>query len=140
MAEEGRRVRLRIVSRMTDPEGEVHETKNARTGLLTQTLQGVTLDYDDVQDGERAHITLTARDGQASMRRRGMTRAELSFAPGEKSAGKYETLYGEIPVAVHTRRVALAREEGGGELALDYDVYIAGERTSTAALTVTWRL
>ena len=140
MAEEGRRVRMRIVSRMTDPEGDVHEQKNARAGLLIQTPQGVTLDYDDLQDGERAHITLTAQDGRAQMRRRGMTRAELSFVPGERSAGRYETLYGEIPVAVDTRRVSLTQTPSGGELALDYDVYIAGERTSTAALTVTWRL
>ena len=140
MAEEGRRVRLRVISRMTDPEGGVFEQKNARTGSLVETPRGVTLDYDDVQDGERAHITLEVQGARATMRRRGMTRAELSFAPGERSAGRYETLYGEIPVAVFTRGVALSRQEGGGELALDYDVYIAGERTSSAALTVTWRL
>ena len=140
MAEEGRRVRLRVVSRMTDPEGEVFEQKNARTGSIVETPQGVTLDYDDVQDGERAHITLAARAAKATMRRRGMTRAELSFVPGERSAGRYETLYGEIPVAIFTRSVALSRQESGGELTLDYDVYIAGERTSSAALTVTWRL
>ena len=140
MAEEGRRARLRIVSRMTDPDGGVHETKNARVGTVAQTPQGVTLDYDDVQEGERAHITLSAGDGRASMRRRGMTRAELSFVPGERCAGRYETMYGEIPVAVDTRKVLLARSENGGELALEYDVYIAGERTSAAALTVTWRL
>ena len=140
MAEEGRRVRLRIVSRMTDPDGETHEMKNARTGLLTQTPQGVTLDYDDVQEGERAHITLSAQEGRARMKRRGMTRAELLFSPGERCASRYETLYGEIPVTVDTRRVTLTRTENGGELALDYDVYIAGERTSAAEMTVTWRL
>ena len=140
MAEEGRRVRLRIVSRMTDPEGDVFEQKNARIGTLVETPQGVTLDYDDMQEGERAHITLTAQDAKATMRRRGMTRAELTFTPGERSAGRYETLYGEIPVGIVTRSVALRRQEGGGELTLDYDVYIAGERTSSAALSVTWRL
>ena len=140
MADAKSRVRLRIVSRMTDPDGDVFETKNARTGALCQTPQGLVLDYDDMQDGERAHITLTAREGFATMQRKGLTSAMLTFVPGEKRASKYVTMYGDIPVAVDTRRVALERGENGGELTLDYDVYVAGERTSSAALSVTWRL
>ena len=135
-----RRVRLRVISRMTDPDGDVHETKNARTGTLAQTAQGLVLDYDDVQEGERAHVTLTMREGWAQMCRRGMTSAVLTFVPGERRASKYVTMYGDIPVAVDTRRVALARGEHGGELALSYDVYVGGERTSAAELAVTWRL
>ena len=144
LREEGRkdprRVRLRVVSRMTDPEGDVREMKNARTGTLALTAQGLVLDYDDMQEGERAHVTLTMREGFAKMRRRGMTGAELTFVPGERHASKYVTAYGDIPVAVDTRRVALARGENGGELTLSYDVYVGGERTSSAELAVTWRL
>ena len=134
------RVRLRVVSRMTDPDGDVHETKNARTGTLATTAQGLVLDYDDVQEGERAHVTLTMRESWAEMRRRGMTSAVLTFVPGERRASKYGTIYGDISVAVDTRRVALVRGENGGELALSYDVYVGGERTSSAELAVTWRL
>ena len=135
-----RRARLRVVSRMTDPDGDVHETKNARTGTFARTSQGVVLDYDDVQEGERAHVTLTMREGWAQMCRRGMTSAVLTFVPAERCASKYVTVYGDIPVAVDTRRVALVRGENGGELALSYDVYVGGERTSSAELAVTWRL
>ena len=135
-----RRARLRVISRMTDPEGDVHETKNARIGTLAKSPQGLTLDYDDVQEGERAHITLTMRENWAQMRRRGMTGAVLTFVPGERRASQYVTVYGDIPVAVDTRRVALVRGENGGELSLSYDVYVGGERTSSAELAVTWRL
>ena len=135
-----RRARLRVVSRMTEPDGDTHETKNARTGMLAKTPQGLVLDYDDVQEGERAHVTLTMRENWAQMRRRGMTSAVLTFVPGERCASKYVTMYGDIPVAVDTRRVALMRGENGGELTLFYDVYVGGERTSSAELAVTWRL
>ena len=140
MADTPRRARLRVLSRMTDESGDVRETKSARTGTLLCDGEQLVLDYDDVQEGERAHIALTMRDGFAQMRRRGMTSAVLTFVPGERRASSYVTMYGDIPVAVDTRTVALTRDERGGELSLDYDIYAGGEYTSSAALTVTWRL
>ena len=50
------------------------------------------------------------------------------------------TLYGEIPVAVDTRSVEIRTQESGGELQLDYDVYMGGERTSSARMEITWRV
>ena len=139
MAEEKRRVRLRVLSRMQDPEGDVHEMKNARIGELREAEQGLVLDYDDVQEGERAHITLTMREGYAQMQRKGMTGAVLTFVPGERRASRYVTPYGDIPVAVDTRRVSLSQTPYGGELELDYDVLVSGEKTSSTVLCVTWR-
>lgn len=139
MSEE-RKARLRIVSKMTDPEGDVHTTKNARSGVFRRTADGLVLEYDDEQDGERAHIVLTADGGRARMHRRGMMSGVLTFLPGERVAGSYVSMYGEIPVAVSTRRVRLSEQENGGVLLLDYDVYVSGERTSSAELEVTWRL
>ena len=50
------------------------------------------------------------------------------------------TIYGDIPIQIATRRVEIAREENGGMLLLDYDVYMGGERTSSALMEITWRL
>lgn len=135
-----RKARLRIVSRMTDTEGEVYETKNARGGTFEETADGVRLAYIDAQDGERAQVRLTATPTGAQMRRVGDMTGTLNFVPGQRTPGVYATAYGEIPVAVFTRGVALDRQENGGELRLDYDVFIGGERTSSAQMTVTWRL
>lgn len=143
---EGMKVRMRVVSRMRDPEGAAFETKSAHIGRLCEGADGLTLEYDDEQDGERAHILLTVREGdtpkrnRARMQRRGMMSGTLSFLPGQRAAGSYVSIYGEIPVAVDTRRVEIERTEKGGTLLLDYDVYMGGERTSGALLDVTWRL
>lgn len=135
-----RRVRIQIVSRMTDEDGAVRETKHARHGTLCEDGGGVTLHYEETQDGERARVTLSAWDGGARMTRRGTMDAEMAFAPGERREGAYATPYGEIPVATDTRRVALARGERGGELRLEYDLYAGGERASSAVILVRWRL
>ena len=137
---ERKKVRLRIVSEMTDPEGARETIRNARTGTLGENGGALVLEYDDEQSGERAHILLTALPGEARMERRGMTRAMLRFVPGERTGGAYMTLYGEIPVQTDTESVRLIRAEGGGELALRYDVYAGGDLTAHTALTVTWRV
>ena len=143
---EAKKVRMRIISRMMEPDGDVHEMKNARSGLLKETADGIVLEYDDVQDEEKAHIILTmkpgrnARENRARMQRHGMISSMLTFLPGQKVASSYVTIYGDIPVAVDTRSVEIEQSENGGELRLDYDVYMGGERTSSARMDITWRV
>lgn len=143
---EAKKARMRIISRMTEPDGDVHEIKNARSGLVKETPDGIVLEYDDVQDEEKAHIILTMKPGRmprenrARMQRKGMVSSMLTFLPGQKVASSYVTIYGEIPVAVDTRSVTIEQRENGGDLKLDYDVYMGGERTSSALMEITWRV
>lgn len=143
---EAKKARIRIISRLTEPDGDVHEIKNARSGLLKATAEGTVLEYDDVQDDEKAHIVLTmkagrtAKENRARMQRRGMVSSQLTFLPGQKIASSYVTMYGEIPVAVNTRRVEIQESAAGGDLLLDYDVYMGGEITSSARMEITWRV
>ena len=145
MSEE-KKVRLRIVSRLTEPDGDVHELKNARSGVIREENGALVLEYDDVQDEDKAHIILTMHPGRnekenrARMQRRGMVSSQLTFLPGQKIASSYVTMYGEIPVAVDSRRVEIRESEAGGDLLLDYDVYMGGERTSSARMEITWRV
>ena len=139
---EGKKARIRVVSRLVEPDGDAHEIKNARSGLLRPTADGWVLEYDDVQDEEKAHIVLTMQPerGHVRMQRMGMVSSVLDFVPGEKIASRYVTVYGEIPVAVDTHRVDILMQESGGELRLRYDVYMGGERTSGAHMEITWRV
>lgn len=134
-----KKVRLCITSNMRDDAGQLHTMKYARRGVLKAVQTAYTLEYDDEQDGEKAHITLTADAGRAQMVRRGMTSACLSFEPGRRTASAYVTMYGEIPVAVDTHKVCVLGDENGGSLTLDYDVYMGGEKTSSAVFEVAWR-
>ena len=143
---EAKKARIRIISRLTEQDGDVHEIKNARSGLLKVTADGTVLEYDDVQDDEKAHIVLTmkagrtAKENRARMQRRGMVSSQLTFMPGQKITSSYVTMYGEIPVAVNTRKVEIQESEAGGDLVLDYDVYMGGEITSSARMEITWRV
>ena len=137
---EKQKARLRVISLMRDPDGEKNEIKNAHVGTCCIDGDTVVLEYDDVQDGERAHIELYAAQGRAKMVRKGMTSACLTFMPGQRTSSAYVTMYGEIPVMVDTRQVVLSRAENGGDLLLGYDVYVGGEMTARTELRVTWRI
>ena len=136
------KARIRVVSRLVEPDGDAHEIKNARSGLLRATADGWVLEYDDVQDEEKAHIVLTMQPERSHVRmqRMGMISSVLDFVPGEKIASRYVTVYGDIPVAVDTHSVEIRMQENGGELKLHYDVYMGGERTSRARMEITWRM
>ena len=50
---EAKKVRMRIVSEMTDPQGAKETIRNARTGTLREEGGALVLEYDDEQSGER---------------------------------------------------------------------------------------
>ena len=137
---EKKKARLRVVSLMYDPDGDRNEIKNAHVGTVCEDGETIVLEYDDVQDGERAHIELHCAKGRAKMVRKGMTNAVLTFLPGQRTSSAYVTMYGELPVMLDTRQVLLSREENGGDLLLGYDVYVGGDMTARTELRVTWRI
>ncbi len=139
MAEEQTKVRIRAVSRMTDPQGETNEIQSARRGTLTRADGHISIEYDEERDGEKARITLESDGSGARMRRRGLTSAQLDFEPGKRTHSAYITMYGEIPVAVQTENVTLEEDAAGGTLRLEYDVFVGGERTARTRFELTWR-
>lgn len=139
MAELNQRVRVRIVSTMIDPDGDRNEIKGAYSGTLRVENGETIVEYEEVQDGERARIELRVGENRAQMVRKGMTNAKLTFVPGTRTSSAYVTMYGEIPVAVDTRVVAVEPTAVGGKITLDYDVYVSGERTSSTLFCMTWR-
>ena len=131
-----KRIRLRVVSVMTEPNGARHESKTVHRG----TLRGAEIHYEQVDEGVRARIGLTKTAEGVQMRRAGEMMGALNFVPGRKTPGVYGTAYGDIPVAVYTREVLTEEGENGGEMRLDYDVFVGGERTSATVMTLVWRL
>ena len=128
-----KQIRLRVVSVMTEPDGTCHENQSVHRGTLRAAAEGPEIVYEQVDEGVRARISLTrTADGE-------MTGA-LHFQPGRKTPGLYGTAYGDIPVAVYTREVLVEESEKGGEMRLDYDVFVGGERTAATVMTLTWRL
>ena len=133
-------IRLRVVSVMTEPDGARHERKTVHRGTLRTGADGLEIAYEQMDEGVRARISLTQTADGVQMRRAGEMTGALHFQPGRRTPGLYGTAYGDIPVAVYTRQVAVEENERGGEMRLDYDVFVGGDRTAATVMTLTWRL
>ena len=118
-----KRIRLRVVSVMTEPDGTRHENQSVHRGTLRAAAEGPEIVYEQVDEGVRARISLTRTADGVQMRRMGEMTGALHFQPGRKTPG----LYG-------------IRTDNGGEMKLDYDVFVGGERTAATVMTLTWRL
>ena len=132
--------RMPLVSVMTEPDGTRHENQSVHRGTLRAAAEGPEIVYEQVDEGVRARISLTRTADGVQMRRMGEMTGALHFQPGRKTPGLYGTAYGDIPVAVYTREVLVEESEKGGEMRLDYDMFVGGERTAATVMTLTWRL
>lgn len=134
------KIRLRVVTVMTDTDGEKHESKTVHHGTLEEKDGGIELTYEQMLEGVRAKITLIQEADCIQMRRTGEMSGALRFESGKQTKGIYTTIYGEIPVSIYTNQTEVIRTESGGEMKLDYEVFVAGERTGSSRMTLTWRL
>ena len=54
-----KRIRLRVVSVMTEPDGTRHENQSVHRGTLRAAAEGPEIVYEQVDEGVRARISLT---------------------------------------------------------------------------------
>ena len=95
----------------------------------------------DEETGEitKADISLSLRDGQITMERKGDFSNTMVFAKGQRFEGVYHTPYGEMDMAVYTREAACRIGSGDGSVHLKYQLSIQGNYTSTNELHLEYR-
>ena len=64
-----KRIRLRVVSVMTEPDGTRHENQSVHRGTLRAAAEGPEIVYEQVDEGVRARISLTRTADGVQMRR-----------------------------------------------------------------------
>ena len=63
-----KRIRLRVVSVMTEPDGTRHENQSVHRGTLRAAAEGPEIVYEQVDEGVRARISLTRTADGVRMR------------------------------------------------------------------------
>ena len=134
--EEWRRALIRVES---EAAGERMEISVPGEALVGETLAGdktvrlrwtERLEEDSGFSGE-TRAALQARDGHAMMQRKGPYAVSLVFVPGETRETVYRTPYGELPMSV--------RAEEGGEVRLEYGLWMQGGQEDLRRMSLTWR-
>jgi len=111
-------------------KGMLHYRDSGNAELVyTETQQ-------DEDSGEivKSDIILNCCDQRVTMERKGDFSNTMVFANGVRFEGKYKTPYGDMGLAVHTRRVECNIGEKKGAIHLKYQLDIQGNYTSTNEL------
>ena len=90
----------------------------------------------DEETGEitASDISLSVRNGQVTMERRGDFSNTMVFARGQRFEGVYHTPYGEMNMAVYTKEAACSIGSDAGSLHLKYQLNIQGDYSSSNEL------
>ena len=103
-------------------------------------LQYVESQQDD-ETGEitASDISLSVRDGQVTMERKGDYSNTMVFSRGQRFEGVYHTPYGEMDMAVFTKEAACRFGQAEGNIHLKYQLNIHGNYASTNELHLEYR-
>ena len=125
-------------------DSQFDKTELKTAGTFEELEEKYIIRYKEEQgEGEApvdVSVVVLKDESVVEMTRNGAISSRLVIERSQRNLCHYGTAYGDIPVAVYTREVLVEESEKGGEMRLDYDVFVGGERTAATVMTLTWRL
>ena len=84
--------------------------------------------------------TLKVENEKITLLRFGDSNAQFIFEQGREYKSHYETPYGAFSMAVFSEHVSIDMDDGGGDLAVLYDIYLNGLKTQTNNLKINLKM
>ena len=131
-------IRITICSVQT-LSGEAERVEQTAPGALRREGEKLLLTYREGEGGS-IRTALRLEGDKVTLLRSGELGCSLVFTPGLRHDSTYRTPYGSFPISVTARRVEPRGGEAGGELELEYDLDLSGERAGTILFRMTWEL
>lgn len=119
-----------VISRQTI-DGALCETENKYDGKRFEKDGAVILRYEekitDERDAKTVVTTLTVRDSEVRLHRKGNAGADMIFRGGERCEFVYRTPFGNLPMAIFTKVCAITKDDRRVSVHLLYTLYSADE-------------
>lgn len=119
-------VSLRSAQRM---DGDTETTKMAARGTLELLPNGAKLRYTETAQDGGAAVTVTVRDAQVVIERRGELSSQLLLEEGKRHPCRFETPYGRMILHTQAKRLAFSFEKSAGILQAVYTLDMSGACT-----------
>ena len=110
---------------LTEMDGERDEQRFTLPAVMSPVAGGFAVCYDEVIDGTKTAVTVTAAGGKVEIARRGDCSVTFLLEPGVPHPCTYETPYGAIPMLVKNAKI----EDNltvAGTLCADYTLDMGG--------------
>lgn len=111
-------------------EGDAERTVTESDGFIHYTDEGILLTYSEKTDNGDVYSDITYADGEVWVKRRGALISELFFKEGVEHTSIYEIPPYKFDATVNTRKIRTNISDGGGQIALFYNMKIGGAEKS----------
>lgn len=127
-----REVELTIISR-----GDSGTVRQKVRGTLYM-MEGRAMYHYREPDSEMGRVTATLKTGPGLIRllRQGDIRSEQQFSLNKRMPGYYDMPHGRFELETETRKLRISLEDGLGQMAWTYDLYVNGERSGRMELRI----
>ncbi len=93
-------------------------------------------DETELSGMEGTKTTLKISPNNFLLTRVGTTNAEMKFKKNTKEITMYNTPYGMLEMKLETKDLKIALDDAGGDVEIDYNLAIAGEKPQNTILKV----
>lgn len=93
-------------------------------------------DETELSGMEGTTTTLEISPENFLLTRVGTTTGDMKFARGSKEITMYNTPYGALELKIDTKDLEVAVDDNGGEVLINYDVMVAGQKPQGTTLKV----
>ena len=125
---------ISIVSNASMEDGEKIEVVSP--GKYIKLDDGFKAIYEETEisgmDGTTTSLTI--KDGEVILLREGTTNTKMVFNEKEPSVSLYSTPYGTLEISINTKKLKVDMNDDGGELNIDYDMIVMGQKPLTTSL------
>lgn len=125
---------ISIVSNASMEDGEKIEVVSP--GKYIKLDDGFKAIYEETEisgmDGTTTSLTI--KDSEVLLEREGTTNTKMVFNEKEPSVSLYSTPYGTLEISINTKKLKVEMNDDGGELNIDYDMIVMGQKPLTTSL------
>lgn len=137
--ENGKTVKIKLVSSIIPTEGELEQYEMWLEGSCIEKGESHYLRYEEVQEELQIQTTVKLHPEQGLIHRKGGVNMRLPLKPGMRSDGHYESPFGSLPIITDTHQLAIdvqKNEKVSGRFTTQYDLLIGGNSVGRYTLDI----
>lgn len=127
---------ISVKSNASMEDGDIIEVVSPGKYIELDGAYKAVYDETEISGMEGTTTTLTIKDGEVLLEREGTTSSKMLFNENEPSVSLYNTPYGMLEISISTNKLIVDMNEDGGELSIDYDMSVSGQKPLKTSLSL----
>lgn len=127
---------ISVSSKIKGDEEEVIEVVTPGDFYKKDSTYYAVYEETEISGMKGTTTTLKIGDNKFSLIRMGSTTAKMNFDKKCRSVSMYNTPYGTLQLEIETKSLDIKVDEDGGDVSVDYDMSVGGNRPTNTVLAV----